>query len=344
MTKERRLGRGLGSLLGQGEDDGSPAPARAEGGAETRPARARRAAPSAAGPGESDGAPAGSPAGSRAESAPGEAAGIGREIEIASVRRNPEQPRKIFNSEALEDLRTSIARHGVLQPITVRRAGKGYEIVAGERRWRAARAAGLERIPAIVREDMADDVSLELAIVENVQRQDLDPLEKARGYRALMERVGLSHADVADRVGLSRSAVTNQLRLLELPEKVQDALASGLISSGHARALLGIKDERQILRALEMVVRKDLSVRETEALGKGSDGEQAASRNSRAESRAKAPAPAWIGEMEARLREALGVKVSLKNGPKYRGTIQLEYANREELERLCDRLAPKDEL
>lgn len=343
MTKERRLGRGLGSLLGQGEADGPPAPARADVDPETRVTRTRRPATKGTAPGAAEGAAEGAAATGPASASnipSDEPAGIGLEIEISAVRRNPEQPRKTFNSEALEDLRTSIARHGVLQPITVRRAGKGYEIVAGERRWRAARAAGLERIPAIVREGLADEVSLELAIVENVQRQDLDPLEKARGYRALMDRVGLSHADVADRVGVSRSAVTNQLRLLELPEKAQDALASGLISAGHARALLGIKDERQALRALEMVVRKDLSVRDTEALSKG--GESGGS--AKAPSSARAAAPAWIAEMEARLREALGVRVSLKNGPKYRGSIQLDYANREELERICDRLAPKDEL
>lgn len=327
MTNERRLGRGLGSLLGSttGATPDADAPTERRPGAPPR-ARADRAA-------------------SEPSDAPSAAQGIGREIEVAAIRRNADQPRTTFDSEALEELRSSIERHGVLQPVTVRRSGAGYELIAGERRWRAARAAGLATVPAIVRDDVDDGVSLELAIVENVQRQDLDALEKARGYRALMERVGLSHGEVAERVGVSRSAVSNHLRLLELPDDAQEALSEGLISMGHARALLGISDEKQLLQALSQVVRKELSVRETESLARTGDTAATAKTSAKAGATESGPSkPAWAGELERRLREVLGVRVTLRNGPKYRGSIQLDYANREELERICDLIAPKDEV
>lgn len=269
--------------------------------------------------------------------------GIGELVELSAIRRNPDQPRKAFDSDALEELRASIEQHGVLQPITLRRVADGYQIVAGERRWRAARNAGLERIPAIIREEVDDALNLELAIVENVQRQDLDPLEKARGYQALMDRVGLKQEEVAARVGVSRSAVANQLRLLDLPGKAQEALAGGLITAGHARALLGIKGEAAQVRALESVVRKDLSVRETEALAKAGAG--AAPTSSSGGGASVTPVdPPWVSEMEARIRETLGVKVTLRNGRGFKGSITLDYAGRDELERLCDQIAPKDEL
>ena len=251
------------------------------------------------------------------------------------MRRNPDQPRTTFDSAALEELQDSIRRHGVLQPICVRRAGDGYEIVSGERRWRAARSAGLVKIPAVVRDDISDEISLELAIVENVQRQDLDPLEKARGYQALMERVGLTQEQVAERVGIARASVTNHLRILDLPSEAQEALAGGMISMGHAKALLGIKPKKAVLAALGKVVRGDLSVRATEALVKGT---------TEVARRAATEAEPWVSEMEARLREALGVRVQLKNGKGFKGSIQLDYSNREELERICDQVAPKETL
>ena len=263
---------------------------------------------------------------------------VGRMLELAAIRRNPDQPRKVFESEGLEELRQSISRHGVLQPITVRRAGNGFEIISGERRWRAARNAGLEVIPAVVRDDVSDEVSLELAIVENIQRMDLDPVEKARGYRALMDRVGLTQEQVAERMGVKRSSIANQLRLLDLPEEALEALSGGLITSGHAKALLGLGEVEAIRKALSQVVRKQLSVRETEQLSRAA----AAGASPSATERAVRPeAPAWVAEMEGRLREALGVKVTLKNGNKYRGSITLDYGGREDLERICDQIAPK---
>lgn len=310
---ERRLGRGLGSLLGQSDDQGAPAPKKA-----------------ATAPTEGGSAPS-----------PEIIEGVGRELDLATIRRNADQPRKVFESEALEGLQQSIERHGVLQPICVRRSGDGYEIISGERRWRAARNAGLTTIPAVVRDDVDDEVSLELAIVENVQRQDLDPLEKARGYRALMDRVGLTQEKVAERVGLQRSSVTNHLRLLDLPSEAQDAVSEGLISMGHAKALLGLKGAKEIKSALATVVRKGLSVRETEQLARvaGPDTKSSSKESAGSETPERA---VWEQTMETRLREALGVKVTLKNGRGYRGTITLDYSDRAELERICDQIAPKD--
>ena len=163
----------------------------------------------------------------------------------------------------------------------------------------------------------------------------LDPLEKARGYQALMERVGLTQEQVAERVGIARASVTNHLRLLDLPSEAQEALAGGMISMGHAKALLGIKPKKAVLAALGKVVRGDLSVRATEALAKGT---------TEVAPRGTVKVESWVSEMEARLREALGVRVQLRNGKGYRGSIQLDYSDREELERLCDRLAPEQKL
>ncbi|QDV10101.1 Chromosome-partitioning protein Spo0J [Planctomycetes bacterium Poly30] len=269
-------------------------------------------------------------------------------VDVSMIRRNPDQPRKTFDSAALEDLRQSIERHGVLQPICVRKIESGYEIVSGERRWRAARSAGLKQIPATIKEELDDTASLELAIVENVQREDLDALEKARGYQALMDRVGLTQEGVAERVGLKRSSVANHLRLLDLPKDAQEALTKGLISMGHARALLSLKGEKEILGALGQVVRKDLSVRETEQLTKASEPASTASGSGGSvgavSSKEMAPAAPWVHEIEGQLRETLGVKVTLKNGKKYRGSITLDYANRDELERIVALIAPKKTL
>lgn len=326
---ERRLGRGLGSLLGQPED-----------GQVERP---KTVVPRGKGAPKAKSAEAGASEHTVPKGAAEDVDVVGRMVEVAAIRRNPDQPRKVFDSEGLEELRLSIVRHGVLQPITVRRDGSGFEIISGERRWRAARNAGLEVIPAVVRDDVSDEVSLELAIVENIQRMDLDPVEKARGYRALMDRVGLNQEQVAERMGIKRSSVANQLRLLDLPEEALEALSQGMISSGHAKALLGLPDADAIRKALGQVVRKQLSVRETEQLTRGG-GKVESPVGSTVDAKSTTSQPAWVGEMEGRLRGALGVKVTLRNGRKYRGSITLDYADREELERICDRVAPKDSI
>lgn len=295
---ERRLGRGLGSLLGSQPTGGQEQPTEQQ-------------APSAAG---------------------------ARALPIQQVRPNPNQPRKVFDSAALEELRDSIRTHGVLQPICVRAAGEGtYEIVAGERRWRAARLAGLGEIPATVLEGVDDQGTLELALVENVQRSDLDPMEKARAFRVLVADLGWTQERVAARVGMKRSSVANHLRLLDLAKDVQDAITAGLITMGHAKLLLG-KDPKEARSVLGRTVREDLSVRQLESLLKGTPrAEPKTSRSTREKE-------SWTHEFETRLREKLGAKVQVQNGAGYRGRIVIDYAGREELERLIQSLAPADRL
>src|SRR5688572_14180266 len=182
---------------------------------------------------------------------------VARALELGDIDPNPFQPRKTMDPAGLEELRDSIAQHGVLQPVVVRKNGGRYQLVSGERRWRAARLAGLDRIPAVVREDVTDEQMLELALVENLQRRDLDPIERARGFQALMETLGITQEAVAAKVGLKRATVANHLRLLELPAKVQDAVGRGLVTMGHARALLGLADAAKMEELLGECVRQD---------------------------------------------------------------------------------------
>ncbi len=262
-----------------------------------------------------------------------------RELPLDRIRPNPQQPRRRFDTEAIEELAESIRTHGILQPVVVRQVDRGYELISGERRWRAARRAGLSGIPAVIREGVGDAEMLELALVENVQREDLDPLERAQGYRSMMSTLGITQEEVASKVGLKRASVANHLRLLELPDEAQDALRRGLIDMGHARALLGLRRRGAILKLLGVVVRRELSVREVErrvreelARAEGGAGARAGAR--------RRP-PAWVGEVEGRMRESLGAKVSIQNKPGYKGRVVIEYFNRKELDRICERLAPK---
>ncbi len=257
------------------------------------------------------------------------------DVDLRSIRPNPHQPRKAFDAGALEELKSSISTHGVLQPVVVRPAEEGYELIAGERRWRAARLAGLQRIAAVVRTDVSDEQMLELALIENVQRANLDPIEKARGFQALMETLSLTQEAVATKVGLKRSTVTNHLRLLDLPQEAQDAVSQELITMGHARALLGLQDRKILRRLLAEIGRQDLSVREVERRVREAQGREAA----RSRSGGTPPQP-WAREMERRLRERLGTKVAVHCGPDYRGQILIEFFGREDLERLYGVLAP----
>ena len=253
------------------------------------------------------------------------------EIPISRIRPNPYQPRKRFDAEGLASLTASIAANGVIQPILVSETIDGYQLVAGERRLRAAQAAGLERIPAVVRQ-LVDRDQLELALVENLQRADLDPLETADAYRQLINRFGLSHDDVANRVGRARSTVANTLRLLELAPEVQAAVVDGRLSEGHGRALGGIAPELQA-RVLDSVVGQALSVRQTEELVRRL-------REPRATPEESAPARKSDPELERveeDLRRALGTKVSLARSRRG-GRIVIEYYSDEELGRLYDRL------
>jgi ParB-like partition proteins len=253
------------------------------------------------------------------------------EIPISRIRPNPYQPRKRFDAEGLAALTASIAANGVIQPILVSETLDGYQLVAGERRLRAAQAAGLERIPAVVRQ-LIDRDQLELSLVENLQRADLDPLETADAYRQLINRFGFTHDDVANRVGRARSTVANTLRLLELAPEVQAAVADGRLSEGHGRALGGIAPEAQA-RVLDSVIGQELSVRQTEELvrrlrePRPTPEESAPTRKSDPE----------LERVEEDLRRALGTKVSLARSRRG-GRIVIEYYSDEELGRLYDRL------
>jgi ParB family chromosome partitioning protein len=249
-----------------------------------------------------------------------------------------------MDPSGLEELRDSILQHGLLQPVVVRRLPEGsYQLIAGERRWRASRLAGLQRIPAVIKSGVSDDEMLELALVENVQRRDLDPLERARGYKAMMDQLALTQDAVAAKVGLKRSTVANHVRLLDLPAAAQEALAKDLIGMGHARALLGLADPKQLQALLEETVRGDYSVRETERRVR----EIAAPARSASAAPAVLPAPTnppWLRDLEARLRARFSTKVSVVNAEGYRGRVVIEYYNRADLDRISAILAPKDTL
>jgi len=254
---------------------------------------------------------------------------------VALVRPNPYQPRKTFAPEALTELQDSIAQHGVLQPVILRSTADGYELIAGERRWRASQALGKKTIPAVIRDGVSDQAMLELALVENLQRADLDPLEKARGFQQLVDQ-GLTQDEVAREVGLQRSTVANFLRLLELSETVQKVVSQGMITMGHARALLGLPDRRRQDELCALTVRRGLTVRDVETRVRELQG-----RSSEPVKTQVPPKPPWVRDMEARMRTHLGTKVQVKNREGYQGEIVVEYHGREDLERVYALLAPK---
>jgi ParB family chromosome partitioning protein len=253
------------------------------------------------------------------------------ELPISAIRHNPYQPRKGVDQANLTELAASIAEHGVLQPILVTHSAEGYQLIAGERRLRAAQMAGLERIPALVRS--ADEgAQLAWALIENLQRSDLNALEEAHAFRRLVDEFGLTHEDVGSRVGRSRSAVANTLRLLDLNEQVQAALTAGQITEGHARALAGLSDLAAQAQALSQVLSSGLSVRQTEELVRRSS-----KHSPRAKRSASVARIADVERLERGLREALSTKVTLSTSRKG-GKITIEYYTQEELERLYDRL------
>ncbi|HXG39358.1 MAG TPA: ParB/RepB/Spo0J family partition protein [Candidatus Limnocylindrales bacterium] len=256
------------------------------------------------------------------------------ELPLARLETNPRQPRRRIDEAALETLAASIREHGVIQPILVTQTFDGYRVVAGERRVRAARLAGLERIPAVVRQ-LADREQLEVALVENVQRADLDPIEEANAYRQLIDEFGLSQEEVAARVGRARSTVANTLRLLELPPAVQAAVADGRITEGHARAMAGLDEDRQ-LRLVELVATRGLSVRQVEELARRLRDRPAESAPTPDGATPGLPAPE-VDRIEEELRRALGTKVTLAR-TRRGGRIVIEFYSDEELGRLYDRL------
>jgi len=255
------------------------------------------------------------------------------EIPIARIRRNPYQPRQRFDAAELERLAASIRDHGIIQPILVTETLDGYQLVAGERRVRAAELAGLERVPAVVRQLAARD-QLELALVENVQREDLDPIETAHAYRQLIDEFGFTQEQLAERVSKARSTVANTLRLLELDGAVQEAVGNGRITEGHARALGGAELATQA-HLLDIVESRDLSVRETEELVRRIR-ERAARGEAASADRTRSIDPE-LERVESELREALGTKVRLARSRRG-GRIVIEYYSDEELGRLYERL------
>ncbi len=255
------------------------------------------------------------------------------QVEIDSISPNPRQPRERADPESLAELAESIRQHGVLQPLIVTRRQGGYTLVAGERRWRAARLAGLRTVPALLKETTPRE-QLELALVENLQRQDLNALEAASAYQQLIDEHGLTQEEVAARVGKHRSSVANTLRLIRLPSEVRQALAAGELSEGHARALLICPDAAQQRALLERIRSAGLSVRQTEEaarrLAKGDSPPAAASNAGR-------QIDPDLAALENRLRQALGTKVELTHGRKG-GKLVIHYYSDEELEALIDRL------
>ena len=249
------------------------------------------------------------------------------EIELDKIIPNEYQPRKVFDDEKLKELAASIKEQGVIQPIIVHRSGSGYQLIAGERRWRASRLAGLKTIPALVKEATKREL-LEMALIENIQREDLNPLEAAEAYKRLQDEFKLTQDDLAKRVGKERSTVTNFLRLLNLPKEVKQELASGSLSMGHAKALLSLERVRDQIQASVMIVKKGLSVREAEALS-------ARLKNPTKEKKARLGHE--LKAVEEKLKKALGTKVSIASKSKG-GRITIEYYSTEELDRILEKI------
>jgi len=249
------------------------------------------------------------------------------ELAIEDISPNPHQPRTVFDDEAIRELAASIKTSGVLQPVLVRRsAAEGYELVAGERRLRAARLAGLNRIPAVIR-DVTDRDMIEMSLIENIQRENLNPIEEAKAYLSLSTGAGLTHDQISDRVGKQRVSITNTLRLLTLPVEVQDMVSRETLTAGHARSLLSLESSGEILAAARYVHAKGFSVRRTEAYIR---------RKLRRMSTRPAPArPHGLGEWETKLQQRFGTHVAIHRGRKG-GKVEFEFYSDDDLERLLE--------
>ena len=271
---------------------------------------------------------------SPSESAPLAAAAMAgggiQDIPVEAIAPNPQQPRKVFEINALSDLAASLRRSGVIQPVVVRRAGQGYQLIVGERRWRAAKLAGLEKIPAVIRE-ATDAESLELALIENLLREDLNPIEQAEAYQKLLAQFAWTQEELAERVGKYRSSIANCLRLLKLPESIQADLRAGRLTMGHARALLSLASAADQLRLREEILAHSWSVRATE--------EDVQRKRSQLPRRPLRRSPE-LGALEDTLREALVTRVRLV-GNERRGRIEIAYTSREDLDRLTELLTAR---
>ena len=305
MSSKRALGRGLGALLG----DGATAPARQP----------------------NDGEPAPVLLGDREV----------RMIPVADVQTNPHQPRKVIDDDRLQELAQSIRSNGILQPVLVRRSQNGYELIAGERRMRAARIAGVDEIPALVC-TMAEAESMKVALLENIQREDLNAIEEAEAYRAIMDHYGATHQELADMLGKSRSAVTNMLRLLNLEATIRGLVVEGTLTMGHARALLRVDNSSERLKLARWVTKNEVSVRALEK--KVQELEEGVVRKEPTE-REVTPDPeaTAVREFETRLSRHVGSPCQIQRRGK-RGRIQIEFFSNEELERILECMGVSSQL
>lgn len=260
------------------------------------------------------------------------------EVELDSIVPGAMQPRTHFDEASLESLAESIRSHGIVQPLLVRRRGDGYELIAGERRWRAARLAGLSKVPVVVRE-VPDDNLLEIALIENIQREDLNPIEEAQAYKKLIETVGLTQEALASRVGRDRSYITNYLRLLRLPDDLQQLVIEGRLSTGHARTLLALDHVDLQRRMARKIIDDGLSVRATELLVHKS-GEQKPAKKSAA----SAPDDPNIRAAESKLRRALGTQVKITQATDGKGKIEISFFDTRDLDRVYNLLMPATQL
>ena len=257
------------------------------------------------------------------------------EIRISLIEPNREQPRKVFDEEQLEALSDSISKHGVIQPIIVVKEENGfYKIIAGERRWRAAKMCGLATIPAIVR-NYEVQTAAEIALIENLQREDLNPIEEAEGYKYLIEKFSLTQEQVAEKVGKSRPAIANSMRLLSLSDNLIDMVRKGLISSGHARALLAVEGEAKRQEFAEKIIKEQMSVRDLE--------KEVGEKKSKSKKTVKEEKIPEILDIEKKLSQQIGAKVKIKSGKK-KGKIEIEYYGDEDLNRLLEIIGRKNSL
>ena len=242
---------------------------------------------------------------------------------------NRNQPRQKFDEEALQELAESIRQFGVLQPLIVQKRKDYYEIIAGERRWRAAKLAGLKEVPVVIR-DMSEQEIMEISLIENIQRENLNPIEEAAAYKKLLEEFGLKQEEVAERVSKSRTAVTNSMRLLKLDERVQQMVIEGMLSTGHARALLAIEDGELQFQMATKIYNEKLSVRDVEKLVKNIGKEKPAKKEENEQQKA------IFQDLEEKMKAALGTKVSINRKNDQKGKIEIEYYSMDELERLME--------
>lgn len=255
-------------------------------------------------------------------------------LNINDIEPNREQPRKHFDEDALSELADSIETHGVIQPLLVRPLSDGgYQLIAGERRWRASRMAGLNEVPVVIRE-MSDSEAMELALVENLQREDLNPIEEAEGFRLLMENYNLTQDQAAQRVGKSRPAVANAVRLLALPEELLEKVKFGTLSPGHARTLLSLEDAQKMIKVAEEIIKRNLSVRDSEKLVKTLLNPKETKKDKKKEKR-----DPYFDECEIAIRDELGRKAQIHVSKGEKGTIEIEFFSKSDLQSIMEALA-----